>query len=539
MLIYNYKKEFLGIDGSDLEIFGLTDLADLRAESADFADLFIKTPGCIHNFKHVHWIDYVLDKNGAEAKVIIHVKNKNYAAKLEITSVYLVDNPSKQAHGVNLVDVKPLSAAQSEKLSNDILNQPAPQSATGSTELFTTPGSIVHDENATNDIHEDIGEASFDPYEVEDSNPNVIADIYENQTQDTKENIKDETPLDVTLDEDEPITQTSEVKQMEDLSTVEDIAENQPEDTSSIMDGDDYDGYVYNPQLASDELGLPIDLIEEFIEDFISQANSFKDEMYQAVEENELDTLKIQSHKLKGVAANLRIEDALDALKIINTSSNLDEITSNLDRFYIMIKTLSHGAVPIEESIDKPEVAIEEDDDNDEMVLSFKDEPGAIKDSDVPQNIEIPELADDDFLNKPIKEEIDSDLDLSILNDDTNTNITESTEELQEEVLDIAASYDKELIANDIGIDIDSFNELLNDYMKEALSLTETITQAAKNNDLALCKTMAIKLKGMSENMRIHKFDDELHSITEASTQDEIISSIENIVLQLKQISDK
>ena len=27
--------------------------------------------------------------------------------------------------------------------------------------------------------------------------------------------------------------------------------------------------YVYNPQVASDELGLPVDLIEEFIGDFI------------------------------------------------------------------------------------------------------------------------------------------------------------------------------------------------------------------------------------------------------------------------------
>jgi len=40
MLIYNYKKEFLGIDEVDLEVLGLSDLADLRAEAADFADLY-------------------------------------------------------------------------------------------------------------------------------------------------------------------------------------------------------------------------------------------------------------------------------------------------------------------------------------------------------------------------------------------------------------------------------------------------------------------------------------------------------------------
>ena len=60
MLIYNYKKEFLGIDENDLTALGLSNLADLRAEAADFADLFVKTPGFIHNFKHVHWIDYIV-----------------------------------------------------------------------------------------------------------------------------------------------------------------------------------------------------------------------------------------------------------------------------------------------------------------------------------------------------------------------------------------------------------------------------------------------------------------------------------------------
>lgn len=78
MLIYNYKKEFLGIDESDLELLGLSNLADLRAEAADFADLFVKTPGFIHNFKHVHWIDYITcNDSGVESKAIIHIKNKN------------------------------------------------------------------------------------------------------------------------------------------------------------------------------------------------------------------------------------------------------------------------------------------------------------------------------------------------------------------------------------------------------------------------------------------------------------------------------
>lgn len=501
MLIYNYKKEFLGVDESDLETFGLNDLADLRAESADFADLFIKTPGCIHNFKHVHWIDYVLDKNGAEAKVIIHIKNKNFTAKLDISTLYLVDNPSKKAYGINLINVKPLTAAQSNKLSNDILNQAVPESTTKSKELFTTPGSIVHDVSLA-DTEEDIGVASFDPYESdEDANPNVITDVYESTTE----------PLNIP--QDDLISDKEESIEKEII--IENIVEDKVEDVPKVMplsDSDDeYSGYIYNPQLASDELGLPIDLIEEFVDDFIAQANSFKDELYEAVKENELDTLKIQSHKLKGVAANLRIENALDALKVINTSSDTNEINTNLDRLYIMVTNLAQSEQVSEK------VVVEEEDEDDDMILSFKDttEPilAKVEDEDVPQKIDIPELADDNFVDLSIDEE-----------------------EIQEDSLDLDTHYDREVIANDIGLDIESFNDLFEDYMKEAKSITQTITDAANNKDLAICKTMAAKLKGMSENMRIHKFDDELHSITDSNSSDDIVSTVETIVSKLNQI---
>lgn len=533
MLIYNYKKEFLGIDEADLETFDLSDLADLRAESADFADLFIKTPGCIHNFKHVHWIDYVLDKDGAEAKVIIHIKNKNYAAKLEISTLYLVDNPSKKAHAVNITDVKQLTTSQSDKLSNDILSQAAPQSTTASTELFTTPGSIVHDVNSASDIKEDIGEASFDPYETEQSsNPNVVTDIYESNN----------APLDVGMADlsadvkEEDIEQEIILDTVEDVVEIEEVIEEVVEAPAPVLEladkNDDYAGYIYKPKLASEELGLPVDLIEEFVNDFIDQANSFKDELYNAAADNDLDTLKIQSHKLKGVAANLRIEDALDALKIINSTSDIQEVNTNLDRLYVMVTNLKNaGQAPAEDEIED----IASEDENDDMILSFKDTPDVeiapIKDSDVPQNIEIAELADDEFISTPVEEK-STDIDLSILDED----IEETVEELQEEALDIDVPYDKEVVAKDIGLDIGSFNELFDDYMKDSTDITQTIIDAASNNDLAICKTMASKLKGMSENMRIHKFDDELQHITESSNSDEIISTTQEIISKLNQL---
>jgi len=526
MLIYNYKKEFLGIDEADLEALGLSTLADLRAEAADFADLFVKTPGCIHNFKHVHWIDYVLDKNGAEAKVIIHINNKNYSATLGINTAYLVDSPSEKAFSVILQNIKSLSSSQTEKLLSDINEKPAPAPANGKTELFTTPGSIIED--ATDEeIKAETAEASYDPYESSNTNDSTIEDIYETEIE-----IEDLTADDAPHDE--------EIEVMRDKEThiPEEVVEEKPivkqKQVEEILENGEFANYVYNPEVASEELGLPIDLIEEFIQDFITQALSFKDELYQSVENEELDNIKIQSHKLKGVAANLRIEDALDALTLANTSNNFEDIKLNLNRFYLMIDKLSGKTLQITPATKTDIETVKIEDEDDEFILSFKEdklEDITVLDSDVPDTIAVVELADDDFLTTNISnEEINEDL--SILDeviDDENVS--------QDDVLDIALEYDRELIANDIGIDLDSFNELFDDYIKESNELAQTISQSADNNDLTICKNLASKIKGMSENMRIHKLDSDLDDITNTTDTNKIKASVKEIISKLAQIS--
>ncbi|MCF6310315.1 MAG: Hpt domain-containing protein [Sulfurimonas sp.] len=476
MLIYNYKKEFLGIDENDLKVLGLLTLADLRAEAADFADLFVKTPGFIHNFKHVHWIDYIICSTGGDAsKAIINIKDKNYTTFIDIQTIYLVDNPSEKAFVVNLSNIRPLSNTQSEKISADILEKPAPLTSTESTELFTTPGSIVH---------EDIAKVSYDPYEAQDEtlNPNIVEDIYDNETFD----------VDVDLDKLVDTNMGSDIQEVKIESSNEPGLDEPNEFSEKVTDEEDeidaaFADYVFDPHVASDELGLPIDLVEEFIQDFIAQANSFKDELYKSVEDGDLDNLKVQSHKLKGVAANLRVEDALDTLTTINFSSDIDEIKHHLNILYKTIAKLSNKAQgPTTNHNDTKKE--DEDEDEDEFVLSLKyDEP----------------------------------------------EVTLETSNESE------TSYDKQQIANAIGIDIDSFNELFEDYIGESKKLTNSIITLIKNDDLNECKNIAANLKGMSENMRIHNFDDELNAIINSTDTNELHAVIDNIVSKLNQISSQ
>jgi hypothetical protein len=268
MLIYNHKKEFIGISQICLEKFNFKDFAQLRDMVDDFADFFTSEPSYIHNFIHIHWIDYILcDENGVAPKVMLNIKNIIYTADLNINLIYLLDAPSKQAYEINLLNIKVLSKDLQEIKNDD---------------------KIVHEVKVS----------------IEPVLPIITHDIHEEPTLKVK---SDKT-------------------------------------------------YIYNPSLASMELGLAEDLIEEFIQDFISQANNFKDNLHNAILATDFVSIKLISHKLKGVASNLRIENALELLTNINHSDNIEHIQRDVEEFYKIITILSN-------------ISIKQD-----SMLSFKDD---------------------------------------------------------------------------------------------------------------------------------------------------------------------
>lgn len=525
MLIYNHKKEFLGIDESDLKALGLSSLADLRAEAKDFADLFVKSPGFIHNFKHVHWIDYITcNDSGVDSKAIINAKGKSYTTNIEVRTIFLTDNPTEKAYIIEFSGLRGISRAQEEKLIG----------GAAQTSLSTAS-------------------------KYEDLSPNIVKDIYEEETS-HEPSIGLDIDLGKRLDIDVEMEEEKHEK-VAPLKVAEKKEEPKPVVKESVKkpaapkvehkeeDDSPFANYVYDPAVASHDLGLPIDLVEEFIQDFIAQAESFKKDLYDSASSRNMDHLKIQSHKLKGVAANLRIEDALDALTIINTSDDDHDIKINLDRLYRIINKLANKGDTV---VQQAEVTQKPKEVEEDFVLSFKDDSFApakkadkietapamtIDDSDVPLSIDMPELADDDFLKqeaiaKKYEDEAKSE-DLMLLSDSQNIAQNEMKEELEDSVL----HYDKKRIAHDIGLDINSFNELFDDYISETKELVKSMSTSVEKNDLYGCRSAAIKLKGMSENMRIHDFDNSLEAIINSSDTSGLNDLVKKVTSKLNLIS--
>ena len=586
MLIYNFQKEFIGIDEADLEVFGFANLSELKAESSDFADMFIRTPGYIHNFKHVHWIDFVTCADPSEqSKVIIEVNSKTYKAILNIETVYLSDSPTSKAYLIHLNNLRGLTLKENGEFSEDLARKKPPK-------IEQTVGHAFNLSQEEEAEIEDVPELEgFEPFEniqeapevkketpkIEEPTPTAPLDISFDDD-DIHESVFDTSDDEIKIEE--PVVAPKISLDLDDDLSIDSLGidlgfEDEEEKSPTVSvpaeeedDGFDY-SYNYNPQVASDELGLPIDLIEEFIQDFIAQAKEFKDELYTSLDEGDTENIQILSHKLKGVAANLRIEDAFNTLSIINTSSDINEIGKYLNIFYKIIAKLSGEEIQMAQPVainaepTKAEaIELEEDDDDifgDDLLMDFKDdEPEVevkeeviaapekeedddlyldfdvgIKDSEVPQKIEIPELADDDFLNDDAQETLDID-DLLSMDEEPEKVEAPSIEEA-EELLDI--EYSKELIANEIGLDQESFNEIFEDYIQDSKSCANTIRETVIKGNFAKCKKETLKLKGMSDNMRIHAFKEELSTLINSTDKDVLLKAVTKIDAVIAQIS--
>ena len=350
MLVYNFQKEFIGIDESDLKILGFQDLEKLRAQSADFADLFLKTPGFVHNFTHIHWIDYVASASSLEeSKAIIHTNNQNYKCNLDIKTVYLVDNPSKKAYLINLLNLRVLSSDELEQIKADIEQKPAPATTQEKQKLFE--GQDLNKEPKT--TPQIVAKTEFIPEVIEQSiQPPVVVEDSKVDLDIEKKEIFSDTYIEKT-----PKPSIKPKKEKKKIQIQE-------------------KAYFYDPQVASDELGLPIDLVKEFLEDFLAQAEEFKNKIYGAIDTKDLKSAKTLAHKLKGVAANLRIEDALEVLTSANISDDLDSIKINIDKFYTIMSKLSiaSSSQTTEEKAYEKRTVEDNDDYDESLFINFDDD---------------------------------------------------------------------------------------------------------------------------------------------------------------------
>lgn len=516
MLIYNHQQKFIGIDAKDLKSLGFRDLAELQNECSDFADLFVQRPTYIHNFKNFNWIYYILNSDIGEAKVIISAKNREFSATIEIETLYLTDAPSQNAYAITLTKLRALDGKEIEQSK---VNHTFASTAKVNWESDSDDIANLENEKAVVLSEPDsfetppVSNIINDPYDFDFNAPLEIEDIYLPPD-------SEEEKLDLNND--------FEFGRFEEKTKIEEIPAKKVKPMlgdytiSSGATQNEYinnlqvsKNYTYNPKIASDELGLPIDLIEEFIGDFIQQSYEFKNELYIHLANNELSDVKLLSHKLKGVAANLRIEDAFEVLNIINTSSDTDEIKATLDHFYKIISKLE-GKAESQEDIQTPSPIKLADDDIYDFGLKFdEDEPIMLEESSLKtvntQTLESPTKSSEEFYETPKESKMP----------------VEISEPL---------AYDKSTAINELGLSTDLIEELLGDFKEQTKTHLQALEIAIETNDKDALHDIVMNIKGTADNLRITKISkilEDLLFIDDQQKAKQLLILLKNYINQL------
>jgi HPt (histidine-containing phosphotransfer) domain-containing protein len=98
--------------------------------------------------------------------------------------------------------------------------------------------------------------------------------------------------------------------------------------------------FEFSTKAASDELGLPEALVQEFVSDFVQQAEENIPIFDKAFKEGDLDTIQKTAHLLKGAASNLRIDPLAETLKEMQYNEKLDQVPKLFDTFVGQLKAL-------------------------------------------------------------------------------------------------------------------------------------------------------------------------------------------------------
>jgi len=92
--------------------------------------------------------------------------------------------------------------------------------------------------------------------------------------------------------------------------------------------------FDFQPEACAEELSLPVELIEEFISDFIDLAHLETAKMLEAYRRGDLTAIQKIGHLLKGTSSNLRITELAETLYAIQFCENSDELEDLIKTYW-------------------------------------------------------------------------------------------------------------------------------------------------------------------------------------------------------------
>ena len=511
MLIYNINKEFAGITEETLRRVGYNTASELQEDAVDFADLFENRPGFLHNFKNFSWIDFIIHSEQENTKARIRCNGKIYECGFKVGNFYFTQTgTNKPGFIVELMDL--IIIGDDDGTRSREMYEPEAPAALQMPDLMQRDSS---DEDLA--VSEPIAEPVIPDIPVESIEiPDMIDDV--EPLEEFNETIE---RLDMDMTEDAPPMELDIPLEEESVVAAPVVPKVSPVPAPtqiSTLDLETPADYTYDPSIAADELGLPSDLIDEFVGDFIVQATKFRPDIEEAINTSDFDNVQILSHKLKGVAANLRIEDALEVLTFINSSKDVSKLKEYLDYLYQIIHRLEFGndSLPLSESnsIEDAAQAPQGDDDlySFDLVNTAHSEPAMMSEPEESAMDITQEVPQEDMIDIP--QEM-----LEIPDVDEREAETSPLGHIDTNKFDI-----HEAAAN-LDIPMETLKSYVDDFVDQANELKSELESALTSKNLQEVKNLATQLKGMSDSLNMNHAS-ELLSVLQ--TTEDVQVAIEN-----------
>ena len=540
MILYDSKKEMIAVSPEILDFLGFESIDEMTDKVDDIAELFVNKPGYIYNFKNFSWIDYIIFNKLKAPKVIIKTLTNELETELIVNELIDKKNRSKYycVSFKNLVPVETVSSFEESEPFEGFEEKGFEESFILETEK-TKPEEISLKE---------------EPFETVET--------------------KAEEPLTINFDEIEATTAPSVEEEIEPTTLIEKVTE-KPESEK-----------IYDVEAVAEELGLDKGLIQDLLVEFIAQAYELQPQIMEALNNKDLTLAHNLIHKIKGAAANLRIEKANEILSNTSGINDANILKEYLEQFYNFVEKLNSElmlnvekpkkeeketveekiAVPEEENrIYNPQTASNELGIPEDIILEFvseyikqsfdfeKDLENYIQNNDIDNlknllhklkgsatNLRI-EKADEILTSALKSNEIENISNLikeyyQLLNeiaDELNIKIEKNKENISENVEEgkkLTPILEKG--AEELGLDIDSYKNFIKEYVEEL----ENIYQTDKPTEIV---SIAKRNISMAENLRLNPLKEKLNNIINSTDNLEIeknLNELKDIIEEIKSI---
>lgn len=361
LILYDKNSNFLGMGKSELSMLGFEDMEEFKSNFNDFADLFVNRPGYISKFKNFSWIDYAIHSGAPNKNILMKHKNgTEIEGKVIIHEIQLINENSS----MYCIEIATTLASADYNIKTDIdfsnleekINENKKIEKVEQNEIIQTFEDILNeDQNEIDDDNKEVGKSIHlnitddENIDTEDDFKLHVEDIVDDDYDiSLKPGIKtdfadindDDKPikLKVSFDEDEDFddAETSPIEFDTQETAVTLDTEQEPTEDNFSEETVEYEDIDF--MRIAEDTGLNLEDIAEIIEDFVQESKEYIKKSDTDI--LDIDFIKNEAVKLKGIASNLKITKITNTLNLILENSDNNKEKSLLQLFQKQIKNL-------------------------------------------------------------------------------------------------------------------------------------------------------------------------------------------------------